>query len=416
MTTVEQRIAELARGIEVHVDAAFAAAVQARQRRRRWRRLTAMTVAAAAAGAAVVAGVLVPGVSNPSQVRIGGFEGAGPSPLAGVHERLVVWPATSCCDAAAGNSIWVLDLATGRRSLRAFPPMNGGDLPYTMIRVGSRLVFTGAAGPSSIPESLTGRPLLLGQATWFLPSSAAPGQVLLVHDPTASWGGSVTPVSVTDGRRGRTIPVPSDAAALEDTTSGLLLYTRSGTLELWRPAAAPLVLARVPDPASALAAVSPHDVAYATGCRSRSATQPGVNGPVGYYACSMLHVTDLAGRSQQFAAPAGTAGWVPVGVLDPPGVSPGGRYLALTAVLPGSSAGASRLYLVPLGRGGGRPVAVPSSARGLYNQTAWSADGSWLFYQGAGGTLRAYRPATGVSVTLPIRATTSPYAELTVPY
>jgi hypothetical protein len=44
---------------------------------------------------------------------------------------------------------------------------------------------------------------------------------------------------------------------------------------------------------------------------------------------------------------------------------------------------------------GGALHAVPASDAVLYPRTAWSADGSWLFYQGPGGHLWAYQASSG---------------------
>jgi len=57
--------------------------------------------------------------------------------------------------------------------------------------------------------------------------------------------------------------------------------------------------------------------------------------------------------------------------------------------------GRTRLYLLRLAGAGRAASAVPSSAALMTAMTTWSADGSWLFYQGPGGHLWAYQYATG---------------------
>jgi len=55
----------------------------------------------------------------------------------------------------------------------------------------------------------------------------------------------------------------------------------------------------------------------------------------------------------------------------------------------------ARLYVIRLTSPSHRATAVPSSAAPFYTRTAWSANGSWLLYQGAGGHLSALQATTG---------------------
>jgi len=59
--------------------------------------------------------------------------------------------------------------------------------------------------------------------------------------------------------------------------------------------------------------------------------------------------------------------------------------------------GRVRLFVMRLTAGTHRPVPVPvpSSSAHLFARTAWSAHGSWLFYQGPGGHLWAYQVTSG---------------------
>jgi hypothetical protein len=69
--------------------------------------------------------------------------------------------------------------------------------------------------------------------------------------------------------------------------------------------------------------------------------------------------------------------------------------IAAYAATPPLGGGRDRLFVLRLGGTGGAPRAVPSSAALLTPKTAWSADGSWLFYQGPGGHLWAYQASSG---------------------
>lgn len=69
--------------------------------------------------------------------------------------------------------------------------------------------------------------------------------------------------------------------------------------------------------------------------------------------------------------------------------------MAAEALIPPAGQGIAREFVLELS-GGERPAtAVPSSAAFLLSVTAWSADSSWLFYQGPGQQMWAYQPATG---------------------
>jgi hypothetical protein len=81
------------------------------------------------------------------------------------------------------------------------------------------------------------------------------------------------------------------------------------------------------------------------------------------------------------------------------------RYAALRP----QGQGRVRLYLIPIASSFAQPRAVPSSAAHLFAKTAWSANGSWLLYQGPGGHLWAYQVTSGT-----IRASSTPCCQYTV--
>jgi hypothetical protein len=148
-------------------------------------------------------------------------------------------------------------------------------------------------------------------------------------------------------------------------------------------------------------AASPRMIAYDTGCRYVS-TAPNLSsyGGMGYPVCRSLRVYDVAtGRLRTFAKPAGTIGWVPNRAGDDfwsfTDIAPSGRLMAAHAALDPAGRGITRVYLLRLAGPARAPRPVPSSAAFLLSEMAWTRDSSWLFYQGSGGHLSAYRPATG---------------------
>ena len=69
--------------------------------------------------------------------------------------------------------------------------------------------------------------------------------------------------------------------------------------------------------------------------------------------------------------------------------------MAAKAVLSPDSQGITKEFVLHLSGRGRRVTAVPFSAAFLLAATAWSVDSSWLFYQGPGERMWAYRPSTG---------------------
>jgi hypothetical protein len=141
---------------------------------------------------------------------------------------------------------------------------------------------------------------------------------------------------------------------------------------------------------------TPRLVAYGTGCRWRVTDRHAPESNVGYRACAMLRVLDVVtGRLSSFAAPAGTAGWVPTGFNLVSAISPGGAMIAAYAATRPEGSGLTRLYVLRLHGAHGQPVAVPGSRALLFSRTAWSVRGSWLLYQGRGRHLWAFRAGSG---------------------
>jgi hypothetical protein len=129
-----------------------------------------------------------------------------------------------------------------------------------------------------------------------------------------------------------------------------------------------------------------------------------------YETCQVLRVYDVVtGRVQSFHTPPGTAGWMPLGIGTTQAIAPGGRMIAAYAATLPLGQGRDRLFMLRLGGTGGPPRAVPSAAAVLLPRVAWSAGGSWLFYQGPRGRLWAYRPGTGQ-----VHASSAPCCQYTV--
>ena len=191
------------------------------------------------------------------------------------------------------------------------------------------------------------------------------------------------------------IDLPHGSQLVAGTRAGLLLDVPQGhdfSLALWHPGGAPRLLPYAPRSDDGLD-VSSRLVAYGTGCRDHTTVRNDY-----YPTCQVLRVYDVVtGRVRSLGTPPGTAGWMPLGIGVTHAIAPGGRMIAAYAgTLPLSrDRGQDRLFVLRLGGIGGAPRAVPSSAAILIPRTAWSADGSWLFYQARGGHLWAYQASSG---------------------
>ena len=188
---------------------------------------------------------------------------------------------------------------------------------------------------------------------------------------------------------------------------GLLLQVPQGQdfgLALWNPGGALRAL-----PYSPLAGygfgLSPQLLAYGTGCQDRNTAAND------YYAtCPVLRVLDvLTGRLLSFPAPPGTAGWMPPGFDFTRAIAPRDPVIAAYAATQPLGHGQDRLYVIRLTGATRLPMAVPSSAAHLNPRTAWSADRSWLFYQGPGRRMWAYQASSGK-----VRASSTPCCSYTV--
>jgi hypothetical protein len=238
---------------------------------------------------------------------------------------------------------------------------------------------------------------VLGPTPFFAPA-AAPGHVWLFRSrhgtrgPVTAWQ-----VPVAGGAPSPPVTLPAGAHLLRGTDAGLLLQVRQG-LALWGPGRKPRLLPSSPpggiaDGFDATARL----VAYGTGCVTRTTAASAAYEPnAGYDVCPVLRVLDVVtGTLISFAAPPGTAGWVPGGFGLVSAISPGDAMIAAYAAMSPQGQGRARLYLMPLTGPSAAPRAVPSSAAYLHARTAWSARGAWLLYQGPGEHLWAYQVASG---------------------
>jgi hypothetical protein len=206
------------------------------------------------------------------------------------------------------------------------------------------------------------------------------------------------------------LPAGAYLPAVRGTDAGLVLQVPQG-LALWNPGRAPTILpfspAGITDGFDATARL----VAYGTGC-STLVTAPDApqQADTGYDTCQALLVLDVVtGTLLSFPAPPGTAGWVPNGFNLVSAISPDGRKIAAYAAVRPQGAGRVRLYVMPIAGPSRQAMPVPSSAAYLFAKTAWSADGSWLLYQGPGGHLWAYQVTGGQA-----RASSTPCCQYTV--
>lgn len=383
-----------------------------RRQRRRW-------LAAGVAVAAVLAGVagVAAGVAGHPPGRPGPRSHPGPQVAArpatvpapiprSIGTTLLMWPAGfgQCCGPVA-----VDDLSTGRLTQSQQPAIGVGDYQPLLAQVGDWLVYVGN-GTTAIRDDLSGKPRVLGTTPFFAPA-AAPGRVWLfqvrpgMQGPVRAWT-----VSLSGGRPSRPVTVPSAyVPAVRGTDAGLLVQAPPG-LALWNPGRAPRILPSSPGFADGFDATS-RLVAYGTGCTSQSTAQDAPQDPgAGYDTCQVLRVLDVVTwQLVSFPAPPGTAGWVPGGFNRVSAVSPDGQVIAAYAATRPPGAGQVRLYMMRIASPSRLAMPVPSSAAGLFARTAWSANGSWLLYQGPGRHLWAYQVASGQT-----RASSTPCCQYTV--
>jgi hypothetical protein len=321
---------------------------------------------------------------------------------AGGNTTLFLWPAGApefnYPSGGSGRTVVVADLGIGRHSVHQLPGIAPGDFPVPLLAVGDQLVYNGDHGVSVVASTLRGGVRVLGRATYFVPSARA-DQVLLVRAERPSGRAiRVQPVSVRSGHPGRGVVLPRGAGIVQGTAAGLLLISRSGDLELWRPGRTLRTLDHLGTMrADAGFASTTRLVAYGAGCRIEEATSGFPRTPVGYDLCRTLRVIDLVtGKRVSYPAPSGTVGWVPNGFGLNNGFAPSTGALAAETAVPPARKGRIRLFVVPSSGGGRASIPVPSSTAPLYARTAWSPDGSWLLYQGPRQRLRMYRTSTGL--------------------
>ena len=385
-----------------------------RRQRRRW-------LAAGAAVATVLAGVagVAAGVTGhrPGRPGPGGHrwsqgaagQTAAPAPIPrSIGTTLLMWPAGlgQCCGPVA-----VDDLSAGRLTQSRQPAIDAGDFQPLLAQAGRWLVYVGDGAVTAIADDLTGRPRVLGPTPFFAPA-AAPGRVWLFQvqhgtpGPVRAWT-----AALSGGPPSRPVTLPAGAylPAVRGTDAGLLLQVPQG-LALWNPGRAPRILPSSPGFADGFDATA-RLVAYGTGCAAQATAPDAPQDPsAGYDTCRVLRVLDVVtGRLISFPAPPGTAGWVPGGFNLVSAISPDDQMIAAYAAIRPQGAGQVRLYVMRIAGPSRSAIPVPSSAAYLFARTAWSANDTWLLYQGPGGHLRAYQVTSGQT-----RASGTPCCQYTV--
>jgi hypothetical protein len=319
-----------------------------------------------------------------------------------------MWPAGSgqCCGPVA-----VDNLSTGRLAQSQQPAIGVGDFQPLLAHVGRWLVYVGDGVATAIADNLTGRPRVLGPTPFFAPA-AAPGRVWLfqfqhgMQGPIRAWT-----VALSGGPPSQPVTSPAGAylPAVRGTDAGLLVQVPQG-LALWNPGSVPRILPSSPEFADGFDATS-RLVAYGTGCTSQTTAPDAPQDPgAGYDTCRALQVLDVVtGKLISFPAPPDTAGWVPNGFNLVSAISHDDQMIAAYAAIRPQGAGQVRLYVMRIAGPSRQAVPVPSSTAYLFARTAWSANDTWLLYQGPGGHLWAYQVTSGQT-----RASSTPCCRYTV--
>lgn len=378
---------------------------EARRRQRKRHAATGVAIAAvlAAAIGAFASHHGASGPQRPSPPRAGPAAGhsAGPQ-IPGliprsVNTTVLMWPTGPEQDGTIGLD----NLRTGTLG-RATPVVDPGE--YQPIMSVSGWIVYVRSNRVWATNAVTGKTHVLGNTLAFAPS-AAPGDVWLEYGYYQSGATALTArsVPVAGGRHGPPLTLPRGTQLIAGTDAGLLLEPLGGEVRgpfwLWTPGAAPRAL---PYSSSAEGfAVSPRLVAYGSSCANPSTGQYlsyGAN--FGFYACRTLRVFDVvSGRLQSFAAPPGTTGWAPTHggnwAWSVSEIAPSGQLMSAQAVLAPDTQGIVRVFILHLAGQDTHATAVPSSTAFLLSVTAWSADSSWLFYQGPGEHMWAYQVTTG---------------------
>ena len=399
------------------------ALIREARRRHRQRKLIVGLAAVAVLASALGAFADRHGTSHPplaSEPRVkpaanhpAGPQAAGPIPRS-LETTVLMWPVGyPLFTPRGGPPVYLDNLTDGQLVRHQIPGIAGGDFEPYAVSAGRWIVYVGN-GTVAIRDDLKGKPRVLGKTPFFA-KSATPGQVWLEYYRGGVLGQSpvsIRSVPVAGGRPGPKIMLPAGASLVEGTDAGLLLEVRQGRkdgLALWNPGAAPRVLPHSPAWGDALAADA-RLVAYGTGCQIDVTALHAKNDPnTGYDLCRVLRILNVVtGRLVSVKKPPGTAGWVPDGFYRGGPIAPGNEAIAAEAKLHPTDQGGERLYVIRLI--GPRPRLTPVPSAALVDASAvWSAQGSWLLYQGPGQRMWAYQVSTGR-----VRSSSTPCCQYTV--
>ena len=385
-----------------------------RRQRRRWLAVGVAVAVVLAGVAGLAAGVAGhppgrPGPRGHPGSQVVARQAATPAPIPrSIGTTLLMWPAGfgQCCGPVA-----VDNLGTGRLAQSRQPAISAGDFQPLLAQAGRWLVYVDDGVATAIADDLTGRSRVLGPTPFFAPASA-PGRVWLFQIPHGPPGPiRAWTVALPGGPPSQPVTLPAGAylPAVRGTDAGLLVQLPQG-LALWNPGSAPRILPSSPGFADGFDATS-RLVAYGTGCTVQ-ATAPDVpqEPSAGYDTCMALEVLDVVtGKLISFPAPPDTAGWVPNGFNLVSAFSHDDQMIAAYAAIRPRGAGQVRLYVIRIAGPSRQAIPVPSSAAYLFARTAWSADDTWLLYQGPGGHLWAYQVTSGQP-----RASSTPCCRYTV--
>jgi hypothetical protein len=374
-----------------------------RRQRRRWLAAGIAAVVVIAGATAVVAGLSghrygrASARTHQGKTTSASQVVASPPPIPrSIDTTVLWWPAGfgQCCGAVA-----VDNLSTGRIAQRQEPDVAEGDFQPLLTQVGGWFVYVGN-GVSAIRDDLSGHPRVLGP-TWSFAPAADPNHVWLFHI-RANMQGPIQArlVPIAGGSPGLAITLPAGAElpVVRGTEAGLLLsgWQRPYALTLWNPGRPARILPYSPSAGAGFDA-SPRLVAYGTSCSWQVTAQNNPYEPnAGYQTCNELRVFDVVtGKLTSFPAPAGTGGWVPNGFNLVSAISHDDQLIAAYAATLPQGTGHVRLYGMRITSPASRPTPVPMSTAFIYARTAWSANDSWLLYQGPGEHLWAYQVTTG---------------------
>jgi hypothetical protein len=356
---------------------------EARRRRRRRR--------AAMGALLVLAAILGPALA----LNVGGRSGS--------HEKSFRPPSPrgSSVAGSSGHRVVVIDndavmtlvdFSTGTSRTATLLHKGGGDSPDALLATGGFFVYPGEGGTWAIPLDLSGSPRLLGPSSYVVPSATS-GRVWLVTitDERGQPASTTAREVEADGRsRNPLYRVPAGFGPISGVEGGLLLVdTTAGGSVVWNPATQRFG-ARFPGPnVGNLVDVRGSMVAWGVGCSPNSI-------------CTSLRLTDVGtGRSRDYPAPQGTAGWVSTGGEGSrDAFSPDGQYLAIRAANGVTQLSPSDVYVVNLSSGA--TFSVPDSSPPYpYSRVAWLPNSSWVVFASGAGSVNAYRVQDGQRRSFP---------------